>query len=142
MDTCCIDKSSNAELSEAINSMFKWYQAVKICYVYLEDVPLNENPFNKGSALRKSRWFTRGWTLQELLAPQLLYFFDSSWSFVFPDPDFVETKRKRIHRVREHGIYQQDPRRWSLPQQITSIPQTVLEKKIALSSVAVACKLS
>lgn len=60
VDTCCIDKFSNAELSEAINSMFKWYQAAKICYVYLEDVPLNENPFNKGSALRKSLWFTRG----------------------------------------------------------------------------------
>ena len=74
IDTCCIDKSSSAELSEAINSMFRWYRDSKECYVYLEDVSI-DNIDQFGS----SRWFTRGWTLQELLAPSCLYFYDKSW---------------------------------------------------------------
>ena len=81
LDTCCIDKSNHAELSEALNSMFRWYQNADRCYVYLSDVSVrkrehegsNERPWE--SALRASRWFTRGWTLQELLAPKSLEFF-------------------------------------------------------------------
>jgi len=61
VDTCCIDKSSSAELSEAINSMFQWYQAASVCYAYLEDVPPGEDPYQFGTAFRKSRWHTRGW---------------------------------------------------------------------------------
>ncbi|RKU47771.1 hypothetical protein DL546_005832 [Coniochaeta pulveracea] len=64
IDTCCIDKSSSAELSEAINSMFRWYGMAGVCYVYLEDVPDGKDPFDPESAFRNSRWFTRGWTLQ------------------------------------------------------------------------------
>jgi hypothetical protein len=80
IDTCCIDKSSSAELQEAINSMFKWYQNSAKCYVYLEDVSLHTpsaGPTGYGwkSAFRRSRWFTRGWTLQELLAPTSVEFF-------------------------------------------------------------------
>lgn len=73
IDTCCIDKSSSAELSEAINSMFEWYRKAAMCYVFLTDVTLDSYP--KGSRwwdekiFPQSRWFTRGWTLQELLAP-------------------------------------------------------------------------
>ncbi|XXH05775.1 Arp complex subunit [Hypoxylon texense] len=59
VDTCCIDKGSSAELSEAINSMFAWYRDADICYVYLVDVPTGEDPFEKDSAFRKSRWHTR-----------------------------------------------------------------------------------
>jgi hypothetical protein len=83
VDTCCIDKSSSAELSEAINSMFRWYQNAVKCYVYLSDVSTNDhNPSNLSfqswePAFRKSRWFTRGWTLQELIAPPLAEFFCS-----------------------------------------------------------------
>ncbi|KAN0094111.1 HET domain containing protein [Hyaloscypha variabilis] len=69
VDTCCIDKTSSAELSEAINSMFRWYQRAEVCYAFLADVPSDEDPQKEGSAFRKSRWFTRGWTLQELIAP-------------------------------------------------------------------------
>jgi Heterokaryon incompatibility protein (HET) len=78
VDTCCIDKSNNNELSEAINSMFRWYRDAAKCYVYLSDVPqptldvlddFNQRAWESGSEFRKSRWFTRGWTLQELLAP-------------------------------------------------------------------------
>jgi hypothetical protein len=76
VDTCCIDKSSSAELQEAINSMFRWYQNAAKCYVYLSDVSTRKRKASDRfsectwkSAFRSSRWFTRGWTLQELLAP-------------------------------------------------------------------------
>jgi hypothetical protein len=71
VDTCCIDKSSSAELSEAINSMYRWYHHASRCYVYLSDVSIG------GSTFRSSRWFTRGWTLQELVAPTSVEFFSS-----------------------------------------------------------------
>lgn len=74
IDTCCIDKSSSAELSEAINSMFRWYQNAAKCYVYLSDVSTSGLASNDAS-FQKSRWFTRGWTLQELLAPTSTHFF-------------------------------------------------------------------
>ncbi|KAI0455732.1 heterokaryon incompatibility protein-domain-containing protein [Xylaria acuta] len=64
IDTCCIDKSSSAELSEAINSMWAWYRQSDICYGFLADVKGNDTKL-----LYKSRWFKRGWTLQELIAP-------------------------------------------------------------------------
>jgi hypothetical protein len=82
VDTCCIDKSNNNELTEAINCMFRWYRNAAKCYVYLSDVPdttfgtndkSNQLPWE--SAFRKSRWFTRGWTLQELIAPTSVEFF-------------------------------------------------------------------
>ena len=106
IDTCCIDKSSSAELSEAINSMFRWYQNAKICFAHLADVPprfiSQKKPgevyglwFDIGtedkarqrqeseqkwlSAFQSSRWFSRGWTLQELIAPKTLVFLSSEW---------------------------------------------------------------
>jgi hypothetical protein len=84
VDTCCIDKSNNTELSEAINSMFRWYRDATKCYVYLSDVATNNrdqinlSPQSWELAFRKSRWFTRGWTLQELLAPSSVEFFCSN----------------------------------------------------------------
>ncbi|KAH7001037.1 ankyrin repeat-containing protein [Ilyonectria destructans] len=74
IDTCCIDKTSSAELSEAINSMYRWYQEATVCYAYLADVP--SNAVDKFS---KSAWFTRGWTLQELIAPSIVIFLDDAW---------------------------------------------------------------
>ncbi|KAL7923796.1 HET protein [Trichoderma austrokoningii] len=72
IDTCCIDKTSSAELSEAINSMYLWYFKSHRCYAYLADVP--STPFGE------SQWFTRGWTLQELVAPADVVFFDATWN--------------------------------------------------------------
>ncbi|KAI0453539.1 HET-domain-containing protein [Xylaria acuta] len=72
-DTNCIDKTSSAELSEAINSMYAWYRDSAVCYAYLADVD------GSPGAFEKSRWFTRGWTLQELLAPKNVIFFDGRW---------------------------------------------------------------
>lgn len=63
IDTCCIDKTSSAELSEAINSMFVWYKEASVCYAYLSDVPPLD-PFLDVAEFSRSRWFTRGWTLQ------------------------------------------------------------------------------
>jgi Heterokaryon incompatibility protein (HET) len=76
IDTCCIDKSNSTELQEAINSMFRWYRNAAKCYVYLADVSrptLDADSWE--SSFRKSRWFKRGWTLQELIAPALVEFF-------------------------------------------------------------------
>jgi hypothetical protein len=81
VDTCCIDKANHTELSEAINSMFRWYQNANKCYVFLSDIegPSSENsddlPQSWTASFSKSKWFTRGWTLQELLAPHSVEFF-------------------------------------------------------------------
>jgi len=84
-DTVCIDKSSSAELSEAINSMYRWYRASSVCYAYLSDVP--------EKAWKDSRWFTRGWTLQELIAPRSLRFYDCAWNQLGTKAIFLNTLR-------------------------------------------------
>ena len=80
-DTCCIDKTNSTELSEAINSMYTWYKD-QGCYVYLADVPSKDasTPDQRERAFYSSRWFTRGWTLQELIAPAKVVFYDATWS--------------------------------------------------------------
>ncbi|KAK6062510.1 het domain-containing protein [Seiridium cupressi] len=67
VDAICIDKSSSAELSEAINSMYFWYQSSKLCYVYLKDVSgTPSDQIDRLDLFKRSSWFTRGWTLQKL----------------------------------------------------------------------------
>jgi hypothetical protein len=79
VDTCCIDKKNAVELGAAINSMFRWYQNAARCYVYFSDVSKSDTRADDQraweEAFRKSRWFTRGWTLQEIIAPKLVDFF-------------------------------------------------------------------
>ncbi len=101
VDTCCIDKSSSAELAEAINSMFRWYQNAAKCYVYLSDVSTKKRKasdqlleYTWEPAFRSSKWFTRGWTLQELLAPQSVDFFSQ-------DGEKIGDKRKLEQQVHE-----------------------------------------
>ena len=80
VDTCCIDKRSSAELSEAINSMYNWYEQARYCVAYLQDVrDLVPTQQETVKILRNSAWFGRGWTLQELLAPVRVIFCDSAW---------------------------------------------------------------
>ncbi|KPM43891.1 hypothetical protein AK830_g2661 [Neonectria ditissima] len=79
IDTCCIDKSSSAELSEAINSMFRWYAASAVCIAFLEDVDSTSALDGTDSNFKESRWFTRGWTLQELIAPKTVIFYGNDW---------------------------------------------------------------
>lgn len=87
IDTCCIDKSSSAELTEAINSMYQWYGAAQVCYVYLNDVKSHDT-------LTGSKWFTRGWTLQELIAPDQVEFYARTWAF-------LGTKRSLVRSIAE-----------------------------------------
>jgi hypothetical protein len=80
--SCCIRKTSSAELSEAINSMYRWYKNSEICYAYLADVPDDDNVHEEDSEFSKSRWYTRGWTLQELLAPIQVDFYSAGWQYL------------------------------------------------------------
>ncbi|RDX45630.1 HET-domain-containing protein [Lentinus brumalis] len=95
IDSCCIDKESSSELSEAINSMFCWYRDSSVCYAFLADVPVSDLETTEErtemrflvsvrksfSLFRQSRWFTRGWTLQELVAPRVVIFVSQEWLF-------------------------------------------------------------
>jgi len=84
VDTCCIDKSSSAELSKSINSMYNWYRRAEICYAYLNDwspeVEFDQLEELGDPSQRPLRWFTRGWTLQELIAAREVLFFDQVWA--------------------------------------------------------------
>ncbi|KIJ09369.1 hypothetical protein PAXINDRAFT_87514, partial [Paxillus involutus ATCC 200175] len=83
-DTCCIDKTSSSEVQESINSMFHWYRASGLTIVYLADVAVTEE-----GVLKRSKWFKRGWTLQELLAPRVIQFYKSDWTSYIPRPDGI-----------------------------------------------------
>lgn len=79
IDTVCIDKTSSAELTEAINSMFRWYKDAAVCFAYLVDLPVGPRK-DLWHTLSLCRWFTRGWTLQELVAPKTVEFYDEAWN--------------------------------------------------------------
>jgi hypothetical protein len=113
VDTCCIDKSNHGELSQEINAMFHRYRNASRCYVYLSDVPYfppSENGQPWESAFRRSRWFTRGWTLQELLAPASVEFFSS-----------INKQNWEYGRLGDKCTLKQ------CIQEITDIPSTALE---------------
>lgn len=120
IETCCIDKSSSAELTEAINSMFRWYRAAEVCFAYISDLP----PQNRGPASDwlddgHYRWFTRGWTLQELVAPDKVEFYDAGW-------EYRGDKAALIHQLHR----------------ITGIDEEVLADSRILPEVPVARKIS
>ncbi|KAM5536706.1 hypothetical protein V8D89_009633, partial [Ganoderma adspersum] len=83
VDSSCIDKSSSSELSEAINSMYDWYRYAAVCYAFLHDLPdINPSDSTFCDEFGKAKWFRRGWTLQELLAPSVLIFLSRTWRMV------------------------------------------------------------
>lgn len=130
VDTCCIDKSSSAELSEAINSMFAWYQRSKVCFCYLEDVdaaPTQEIP---DVSISHSRWFTRGWTLQELLAPDTRVFLNKHWAcigwLVSSSKDHWNPPNDLSHQIRK----------------ITGIGRNFLEKYKTVHKASIAQRMS
>ncbi|KAI1389579.1 HET-domain-containing protein [Hypoxylon trugodes] len=130
IDTCCIDKSSSAELSEGINSMFQWYKKSTVCYVYLADVSAEDDPFNTPSEFRNSRWFTRGWTLQEILAPTELVFFDRVWNEIEVDRISRSPSPSRIDRninALQNQQYFNSPALLRLLSDITNIPKRALD---------------
>ncbi|KAK3986044.1 conidial yellow pigment biosynthesis polyketide synthase [Cladorrhinum sp. PSN332] len=133
VDSCCINKSSSAELSEAINSMFHWYERSARCYVFLDDLFGDPNDNDDYSwRLRGSRWFMRGWTLQELLAPQHVVFFDHFW---FPFGHI-----RKLNGMADS----QDGRLLDLTRQvsaITRIPTKYLQGTAALSQACVAQRM-
>ena len=100
VDTCCINKADHNELSDAITSMFRWYREAKKCYVYLPDVSTqtsggdSDTPLEWETSFRASRWFTRGWTLQELLAPVTVEFFSR-------EKDLLGTKETLLEQIHE-----------------------------------------
>ncbi|KAG2141539.1 hypothetical protein BD769DRAFT_1312794, partial [Suillus cothurnatus] len=104
-DTCCIDKTNNVELQESIISMFSWYRLSSATIVYLSDVT-DEKSF------RNSVWFTRGWTLQELIAPRLVWFYKKDWT------PYIDSKQN----------HKEDPRVVKIISEITSIDRTVLNQ--------------
>ena len=106
IDTCCIDKRSSAELSEAINSMYRWYANAKMCYAYLHDVDGSSFPTKRDDEKYHQsdgwpEWFSRGWTLQEMIAPRNLQFFDKNWQPI-GDKKSLAHILERITRVPEH----------------------------------------
>ncbi|KAF2264191.1 HET-domain-containing protein, partial [Lojkania enalia] len=98
VDTCCIDKSSSSELSEAINSMYMWYKRAQVCYAYLDDIDIIDLMEEKD--LAQARWFTRGWTLQELIAPKNVMFYIKGWNYV-GNKMSMKGKLSRITRIDE-----------------------------------------
>ncbi|KAK1728283.1 uncharacterized protein BDZ83DRAFT_609770 [Colletotrichum acutatum] len=95
VDTNCIDKRSSAELSEAINSMFAWYKGAAICYVYMADVSASKENRALDSQFLNSKWFTRGWTLQELIAPRRINFYAQDWRLIGTKQSLLDA----IHRA-------------------------------------------
>jgi hypothetical protein len=138
IDTCCIDKRSSAELSEAINSMFKWYQNAQVCYVYLVDVPsfgsdlsseVNDDKFSK------SRWFTREWTLQELIAPRCIQFFRQDWTLIGTKGLHTESAQDALENSPSN-----DPFLLKLAK-ITGIREEVLQDPLAIRRTSVAQRM-
>ena len=117
MDTCCINKQEPGELEEAIPSMFRWYNSATVCYAYLPDVSALEDEFQeqekdeKGGITKPrvgcfecSDWFTRGWTLQELLAPTTMYFFDRYWRFL-GTKETLSAQIQRVTGIESHYLH-------------------------------------
>ena len=119
IDTCCIDQASSAELSESINSMFTWYADADVCYAYLYDVGDEGDPREPDSQFCNSRWFKRGWTLQELIAPTREIFLSQTWHT-------LGSKHMLAHEV----------------EQITGIDRHILTHKRSLDTVSVAQRMS
>ena len=86
IDTCCIDKTSQPELSEVVRSKFSEYKEASICYVSLADEAVEHLRTDPRAIIDADagpkRWFTRGGTLQELLAPENMLFHNASWDFI------------------------------------------------------------
>ncbi|KAH8901656.1 HET-domain-containing protein, partial [Thozetella sp. PMI_491] len=121
VDTCCINKESSAELTESINSMFAWYKTSSVCFTFLADLPVleaTEQDWLDRSFLH-CRWFTRGWTFQELIAPEILEFYDCEWQY-------RSTKEFLREEISD----------------ITGVDEAVLEKSSLLYTIPVAKRFS
>ena len=168
VDSCCIDQSSSAEVSTAINSMFRWYQNAAKCYVYLTDVStskrslfnparwFSENqslsfrpkpeglssfdpkskPFNSvwKKSFRQSRWFTRGWTLQELLAPASVEFFSQEGTLL-GDKKSLEFQIQQITGIPDRALQGYPLSQYSVEKRISWMKtrETTVEEDLVYS---------
>lgn len=123
IDSCCIDKTSSAELSEALNSMYYWYQQAEVCYVYLVDVPSGSDD----AAFAGSKWFTRGWTLQELIAPSNMIFLNRDWQEIGTKWDLRELISK-ITGIPVNILLGDDPGLASIAQRMSWAANRVTKK--------------
>ncbi|KAI0702588.1 heterokaryon incompatibility protein-domain-containing protein, partial [Earliella scabrosa] len=129
IDTCCIDKTSSAELEETINAMFRFYSLSQVCYAYLDDA-YDQDParvrqrahdpgYEKNDEIARARWHKRGWTLQELIAPRNVHFLSQNWTYIGSKTDLA----------------------WGL-ERITGIPASILKFEQRLEEVSVARRMS
>ncbi|UKZ82484.1 hypothetical protein TrVFT333_010273 [Trichoderma virens FT-333] len=134
IDTCCIDKTSSTELSEAINSMFQWYKESALCYAFLEDCqgPLPYRTGSSSSAL--PRWYTRGWTLQELIAPKVVHFYSLSWQFLGTKDDHL-AELSRVTGIDTYALGGGDLSRISVARRMSWVAnrQTTVAEDMAYS---------
>ncbi|KAI1413565.1 heterokaryon incompatibility protein-domain-containing protein [Hypoxylon sp. FL1857] len=131
IDTCCIDKSSSAELSEAINSMYKYYQDAQICYAYLASLPNDTDP-RTDSAFADHEWFERGWTLQELIAPREVIFYT----------DASESGENNHHRQSDWIELGHKSMLCQRLSQITGIDEGILSHSDEIQSISIAKRMS
>ncbi|KAM0554138.1 hypothetical protein ACHAPJ_006937 [Fusarium lateritium] len=129
IDTCCINKENPAELNEAINSMFQWYQKASVCYTLLLDVPPGDDPCDAGSKFHTSRWFQRGWTLQELLAPKDLRFYNREWIWIGSKEDMPDEIEAVTGISRQYLLGWQDFRQASVAQRMSWMAKRQTSKK-------------
>nr|POE72713.1 vegetative incompatibility protein het-e-1 [Quercus suber] len=125
IDTCCIKQHADRELSEAINSMFRWYRNAEVCLAYLGDVPSADDV----PTFERSVWFKRGWTLQELLAPSVVIFLSKDWKVI--------GHKGRSGYGRNGTAVETGPSLEGRIAKITKIPEAILrnyEESISLSS--------
>ncbi|TBU27931.1 heterokaryon incompatibility protein-domain-containing protein [Dichomitus squalens] len=118
-DTCCINKDSSSELSEAINSMYRYYSLAAVCYAYLADVPSDSFSDDRTGPFAQSKWHRRGWTLQELIAAAVVEFISPDW--------------QKLGTKMQHA---------SLLSRITKIPVDVLLMEKPVSDFSVAQRMS
>lgn len=121
VDTCCINKDSSAELSESLNSMFRWYANATICYAYLDDVQGNLSEKETEEAFERSRWLTRGWTLQELIAPKSVVFYGANWAKLGTRDSLKSTIEKvtGIHSLALDGNFEKVRKEFSIAQRMS-----------------------
>ncbi|KAK4628940.1 Vegetative incompatibility protein HET-E-1 [Fulvia fulva] len=138
IDTCCIDKKSSQELSEAINSMYDWYKGAAECYAYLADVPATRGRWTDEilSDFKRSVWFTRGWTLQELIAPLFVVFCDSAWEIIGVKESANNILLSQPGSIGPLGTLN------AVLSQITGIPELVLGDATERSRYSVAQKMN
>lgn len=143
VDTCCIDKWNLRELSNAINSMFRWYKNAAKCYAFLSDIsaPMTDSQLHQSTweaSFRKSRWFTRGWTLQELLAPASIDFFSSERQRL-GDKDSLEQQIYEITRIPVIALRGNPLGETSVPERMAWMDgrQTTQEEDMAYSLIGI-----